>query len=321
LRSKNSLAKQYTRTELHFLFSDSTFTAYYVTQFFVMGYLTNELSDGVGPLTKQRGRSYFLGGAVRLTEADGSHVSATVQGSQKYEVEIFVATTFLDASCTCPFYQRDFETCKHIWATALAAEQRGYLKDAVDFDRAEIFEAAAELIPQRTRQGPATTKNPAPPSWQQQLQPVLSAMKAEENRSGFANRPERELVYLIDLHDTLAYERLTVHIAQHDRKLNGDWGKLKTKKLGTYEVNNLPDPADTRILAILAGASQGMVYGYGYSSYRDTMSPDIIIPPPLWDVVLPLMCATGRCFLKTSITADPHPAVQWDGWGPVEIVY
>jgi superfamily II DNA or RNA helicase len=283
-----------------------------------MGYLTDELSDRVGQLTKQRGRSYFLGGAVRLTGADESHVSATVQGSQKYEVEIFVTTTFLDASCTCPFYERDFETCKHIWATALAAEQKGYLRDSVDFDGAEVFEAAAESIPQSARQRAATTKNPAPPSWQQQLQPVLSAMKGEENRWRYASRPERELVYLIDLHDTLVYERLTVHIAQHDRKMNGDWGKLKTRKLGTYEVNNLPDPADRRILAILAGAGQG-VYGYGYSSYRDSMSPDIIIPPPLWDVVLPLMCATRRCFLQASMIGDQHPAIQWDDGYPWQL--
>jgi hypothetical protein len=284
-----------------------------------MGYLTNELSDAVGPLTKQRGRSYFLSGAVRLTEADGSHVSATVQGSQKYEVEIFVAKTFLDASCTCPFYERDFETCKHIWATALAAEQRSYLKDSVNFNRAERLETVPDSVSQRTGQRAATIKKPAPPTWQQQLQPVLSAMKGEENRWRYASRPERELVYLIDLHDTLAYKRLTIRIAQHDRKMNGAWGKLKTRKLGTYEINNLPDPADRRILAILAGAGQGMVYGYGYSSYRNSMSPDIIIPPALWDVVLPLMCATGRCFLQASRIGDQNLPLQWDDGNPWEL--
>ena len=283
-----------------------------------MGYLTDELSDGVGQLTKQRGRSYFLGGAVRLIEADGSHVTATVQGSRQYEVEILVAKTFLDASCTCPFYERDFETCKHIWATALAAEQRGYLRDSLDFDGAEVFEAVMESIPQRTKQGAVTVKKPSSPSWQQQLQPLLTAMKAEENRSRYASRPERELVYLIDVHDTLAYERLTVQIAQHDRKMNGAWGKLKTKKLGIYEVNNLPDPADRRILAILLGARQGV--GYGYSSYyHDSMSPNFVIPPSLWDVVLPLMCATGRCLLQASIIGDQHPPVQWDDGDPWEL--
>jgi superfamily II DNA or RNA helicase len=284
-----------------------------------MGYLTNELSDSVRPLTKQRGRSYFVGGAVRLTEADGSHVSATVQGSQKYEVEIFVAKAFVDASCTCPFYERDFETCKHIWATALAAEQKGYLQDSVNFDGAERFEPVPESIPQRTSQRATTAKKPASPSWQQQLQPVLSALRDEQRRWRYASRPERELVYLIDLHETLDYERLTIHIAQHDRKMNGAWGKLKTRKLGTYEINNLPDPADRRILAILAGAAQGVIYGYGYSSYRDSMSPDIIIPPPLWDVALPLMCATGRCFLQEPKMGDQHPSLQWDDGDPWQL--
>ena len=79
-----------------------------------MGYVTEQLADEVAQLTQQRGRSYFLNGAVRIIEGDADHVAATVQGSRRYEVEISVGEIFLDTSCTCPFYERDYETCKHI---------------------------------------------------------------------------------------------------------------------------------------------------------------------------------------------------------------
>jgi len=40
--------------------------------------------------------------------------------------------------------------------------------------------------------------------------------------------------------------------------------------------------------------------------------PEFVVPQPLWDVVLPLMCATARCLLRVSIIANEHPAVHWD---------
>ena len=42
------------------------------------------------------------------------------------------------------------------------------------------------------------------------------------------------------------------------------------------------------------------------------------MPRPLWDIVLPLMCATGRCLLRVSILANEHPTIHWDdgdAWG------
>jgi uncharacterized Zn finger protein len=94
-----------------------------------MGYLTGELDAETGRLTQQRGHAYFLRGAVRTIAGDSLSIAATVQGSQRYKVELNAMDGFLDYSCTCPFFERDYDVCKHIWAAALAAEQRGYLKE------------------------------------------------------------------------------------------------------------------------------------------------------------------------------------------------
>jgi hypothetical protein len=188
-----------------------------------MGYLTAQLYDDTSRLSQERGRQYFSRGAVKRIEGDALSVNAVVQGSMRYDVTISHIDEFLDYSCTCMYYEREFDPCKHIWATCLAAEQEGYLTGR------ELAEIAPVSF--RTKAKPRTDgKNPpAPPSWKKQLQPLLSAMEAEENRLRFAAAPERELVYLIDTDATLARERLVVEVAQRDKKMNGTWGKLKSK--------------------------------------------------------------------------------------------
>ena len=79
-----------------------------------MGYLTDELDGETAPITQKRGRTYFAHGAVRLLDAGDSSVSARVQGSQVYRVNLAVADGFIDYSCTCPFFTSDFNACKHV---------------------------------------------------------------------------------------------------------------------------------------------------------------------------------------------------------------
>ena len=138
-----------------------------------MGYLTEELSDEIGRLSQQRGRQYFLSGAVKRIEGDALSINAVVQGTIQYDVTISSVDGFLDYSCTCPYFERDFEPCKHIWAACLAAEQQGYLKGAGDFASPDFSEAIPEVFPRKAYPKPALVKKPPPtPGWRKQLQPL-----------------------------------------------------------------------------------------------------------------------------------------------------
>ena len=284
---------------------------------FDMGYLTEELSDEIGRLSQQRGRQYFLSGAVKRIEGDALSINAVVQGTIQYDVTISSVDGFLDYSCTCPYFERDFEPCKHIWAACLAAEQKGYLKGAGEFASRD-FSEAIPVFPRKAYPKPALVKKPPPaPGWKKQLQPLLAKMGADENRLRFTTAPEREFVYIINAGATLAQEQLTVEVAQRDKKINGEWGKLKTKKLALYEIDNLADPRDRQILAILFGSRPGTAYGYS-PYYGQSAYPEFVVPRPLWDIVLPLMCATGRCLFRDSILANQYPTIRWDdgdAWG------
>ena len=283
-----------------------------------MGYLTAQIADEVGRLSQERGRQYYIRGAVKRIDGDGAAVNAVVQGTARYNVEIMSIDDFLDYSCSCPYFERDLEPCKHIWATCLAAEQRGYLRGSEDFDPPHRSAAAPEPFLRPPFANPALVKKPAPPpTWKKQLEPLLSSLEAAENRLRFSAPAEREFIYVVDASATLSAQRLVIDVAQRERRANGTWGKLKTKKLGLNEIDDIPDARDRRILAILFGSRRDLNYLYS-TYYRDSTYPNFVLPAPLWDVALPLMCATERCVLRMSVNSGELPPLQWDDGEPWE---
>ncbi|HEY7163993.1 MAG TPA: SNF2-related protein [Candidatus Binatia bacterium] len=283
-----------------------------------MGYITDAIADQVAPLTKQRGRTYFASGAVRLIEGDDEHVVATVQGSRRYDVEISAGEVMVDTSCTCPFFARDYEPCKHIWAAALAAEQKGYVgmaRELVNDDFDGIIEPRFEPRNQPRR----AERRPATADWKYDLHKLRADIESHQRRSEITGVPERQLVYLIDIDTSLDTQKLIIEIAHHDRKKDGAWGKLKTAKLYGRHIDSLEDAADRRILSILFGVRQEITYGYSAYDYESSAAY-FTLPPTLWDLLLPLMCSTGRCFVQRQDTVEESKPVQWDDGAPWEFV-
>ena len=277
-----------------------------------MGYLTEQIADEVGRLSQERGRQYYIRGAVKQIDGDDLSVNAVVQGTIRYNVEITSIDEFLDYSCSCPYFERDLEPCKHIWAVALTAEQKGYLRGREDASALDRFAGLREPFPRTPAAKPSQVKRPPPaPSWKKQLEPLLSSLAAAESRLRFSTPAEREFIYVIDVSATRSDDRLIIDVAQRERRANGAWGKLKTKKLGLDDIGDIPDPTDRRILAILFGSRRDLSYAYS-PYYRESTSPNFALPAPLWDVALPLMCATGRCVLRSSLNSEDLPSVEWD---------
>src|SRR5438094_551656 len=106
-----------------------------------MGYLTEKLFKQVHRVAQERGRSYFFNGSVKKIEGTAWRASAKVQGSTLYDVIIASDDDFLDVQCSCPYFDKELETCKHIWAALLAAERQGLLKGPGGKKSLQIFES------------------------------------------------------------------------------------------------------------------------------------------------------------------------------------
>lgn len=289
-----------------------------------MGYITDRLAGETPRPVQRNGQDYFLHGAVRKIDGDAQAVNATVRGSFDYEVELSFLDNFLDFNCSCPYYQRDLDPCKHIWAAALAAEKKGYLQDILEYvDDDEVddddvigFGPADEL----GRFTPAAPKTPPAPAWKQSLRQVKDAMEAAQSRAGADNKPvvEREIVYVIDVERALQGQGLTIELACKERKQSGEWGKVKSHRLYARDLATLPDVNDQRALAMLFGARQET--NYGYTPYRyDSPVSQFAVPKALWTVVLPLLCSSGRCCLRGLRPQTALAPLQWDDGPPWDL--
>ena len=197
-----------------------------------MGYLTEKLFKQVHRLAQERGRSYFFAGSVRQIEGDAWRASARVQGASLYEVGISSEDDFLDVKCSCPYFDRELQTCKHIWAALMAAERQGLLKGAASRKSLQIFEAIEESEPddgafkitedRRNRQGvikPVALVKPARSEWKPLLQSLRSAMTSAENHEEMAPAPDRQLFFRSDADCTLDSQHRIMQVPRRVRLL------------------------------------------------------------------------------------------------------
>lgn len=73
---------------------------------------------------QRRGESYFRRNLVALEKVTSSEISAVVEGSDEYLVELIddaKSGSSARALCDCPHFKRGYP-CKHLWATILAAD-------------------------------------------------------------------------------------------------------------------------------------------------------------------------------------------------------
>ena len=275
------------------------------------------ISGAVSRLSRERGERYYSQGAVSIVEGDAWRVVATVQGTRRYEVVILRARDFFEVSCSCPFYDRELTSCKHIWATFLTAEQNGCLTGAGDSTPREIREEIPGLYSYQQRNGRLAMGVPGAADWKQQLHALAGAIEEQQTRATLETSFERQFFYAIDVDDSMTSDQLKLQVAQRTRKADGNWGKLKTQRLSLKEIATLPQAADRRIMAMLVGGREDAASGYS-PYYYDTIHANFTLVQPLWDIVLPLMCETGRCVLRPTRDAQEYAVLSWDDGDPWE---
>ena len=274
--------------------------------------LTARFFNQVDRLSQERGRRYFLRGAVSYIEGGALSVHAGVQGTRLYDVDVSIDKHLISASCTCPAFEREFDPCKHIWAALLAAEQSGFLAALNSIPAPHLRGVAPKPAPKKVSASRRHAKNLLEANWKQQLLSLRTQLEADEQRKGSRIKGDRVLHYFIDAAETVANSELALQVGLTERKTDGSWGKLKLKRLSRHDISLLSDSADRRILTMLLGALDQADYGYSsYSSYASGTN-SFGITPALWEIALPLICATGRCTLRQSSIGKEYSALQWD---------
>jgi hypothetical protein len=315
--------------------------------------LTERLSGQVAETIRQQGRNTFVRGTVKLLPSDQPQVvNAEVRDPQTNDVILELKGKTLRYWCSCDTFARDLEVCKHVWASLLAVDVDGKLEGAASTGRLRLEPSddayADDALPDDSVEdedwdddfeepaydperewGAATYSKPQPArrraprqvrlGWKKQLaslkdQPVPFGM------GGQAVWPVgRELVYIVDVASTLAGPGgLSLEVAYRERKRDGEWTKPRPYRVRSDQLSQLPDAGDRQILAFLAGArEQGYFPSYGYS-YYDSAPSRYTLGQPLQAALVPLMCGTGRCFLRESKEEPELRPLAWDDGPPWE---
>ena len=279
--------------------------------------LTARFFNQVERFSQERGHRYFLRGAVSFLEGDATSLHAGVQGSYLYDVRVSIDRHVVHVSCTCPFFDRTKEACKHIWAALLAAEQSGFLTGLNGIAAPHIRGVAPEPASKKVPASRRNAKNLLAASWKQQLLSLRTQFEANKERLVAGDRAERVLHYFIDAANTLANGELIVQIGLTERKMDGAWGKLKFKRFTRRDIGLLSDSNDRRSLTTLLGAQDYPGHGYFSYSGNASASSDFTLTPALWEIVLPAMCATGRCVLRPAAGENALTPLEWqdgDAW-------
>jgi superfamily II DNA or RNA helicase len=159
--------------------------------------------------------------------------------------------------------------------------------------------------------GVAKTINESEPAWKQQLSFLTNTVRANVVTEDWPSG--REILYLIDPQTNGTSSKLTVEIGYRERTVKGEWGKIKSQRIPMTAVSTLKDPTDQQILAILSGARDGYWPGYDYS--YTSISNRFALSTALQQLVVPIMCATGRCVLSSTDKKTELRAIEWDN-GP-----
>jgi hypothetical protein len=306
-------------------------------------YLTNKFSSEFNIRVRSRGQAYFTDGCVQIVEGTKQTVSAVVAGSEEYDVLLTIRGRDLCVACSCPYFDND--VCKHIWATMVAAERKGYLTGApsrlvmvdLDFelddsdfglDDAEYDGYEDEVYLSKDRgdravvntpkpRGPAQSQlaRPAPPpEWKQQIDSISRSMSGFAHERAAAWPSTRELFYIIE-GQFPSNPGLVVTLGFREMKRTGEWGKLRTSGLPALRMTQLPE-ADRDIIALLMGSTDN----YSYSLDSQSARPSYKLYYPVTHLLMPMICETGRCRVTLAENGKKPEMLplEWDAGEPWE---
>jgi superfamily II DNA or RNA helicase len=205
----------------------------------------------------------------------------------------------------------------------LAADARQYLTmvdsmpaTQIVYDYAalkELINGEGSQINDTLKSTTATAAEPTP-QWQQRLSLIASAVGAHTPKVSDGWSDKREIFYVVDPDTSTTVGQLSIEVGYRERKIKGDWSKIKSQRIPKTVVPLLKDPTDRQILAILSGATGGYFpnYDYHYNSIATRFSLSNALQP----VLLPLMCSTGRCVVRAQDNKGDVLDIQWDDGPP-----
>jgi hypothetical protein len=279
-----------------------------------------------------RGDAYLKTERVSVTRVTADHIFAVVRDGVDYQTQLTRDDGLLKMYCNCASGGQTEAACKHLWATILAVDDGGYLCGSLKLNQMPpfIMEPSSFSLDDddweadsgdflrtsrssRLNSDAVNLKSQLRP-WEVPLHDLRQAMNRGESASSTA---EREIYYEIDIEQSREVGRLVVQTSQRQRRANGQWGKLKPLRLRPGDLDDIEREEDCRILAYLSGGTPERSNWYAQQTETQSTAYRYHVPFALSELLLPLMCATGRVRFqergeKSKTVLEWDDAPPWD---------
>jgi superfamily II DNA or RNA helicase len=277
-----------------------------------------------------RGAAYLKAERVSITRVTPDQVFAVVQDGVDFQTRLTREGNELSMQCACAQGEQSASACKHLWATILAIDAGGLISGAVRpghippfaSDRGDTL-PADDYWEQDSRRDvytpagglPRISRSSlilAPPvaGWKSRLSKLSEEMHVDATAVPAGSR-EREIFYEIDAGNARDRKQLVIQTSQRQRRSNGQWGKRKPLKLRPGRLEDIDHDDDRRILAYLAGGAPERTTWTSREADPQSGVHRYCVSNSLAEVLLPLMCATGRCVLLDDDAERARP-LEWD---------
>ena len=273
---------------------------------------------------RERGKLYFEQRRIRIDASDDYGLNATVRGAGRtYEVQMdwfdSEHSGILTASCQCPRYQAG-RLCKHIWATLLTADQRGLGKKVAGTGQLQVFlessDAEALIDDEDVRIGQPAVAQKEKLSWRQKFRSLREQIEDELPPVGKdASDPRRFAHYRINVLKSMSSSQLVVDVFQRMGK--DENATLRRMGLSDWETGSLFSEDREFLKVLLAMPRSG-----GSSTERSEAYLGGVVPPVLYESIIPRLSATGRFGWVHGVDEAhvEHHELQWDNGPPWEFV-
>jgi superfamily II DNA or RNA helicase len=254
-----------------------------------MSHWTSILESSFMPLIRSRGEKYFRDKRVDVHNFSPTEVEAVVHGTTDYHTGLQIDGEHkVGITCTCPFFKQGYP-CKHLWATALAADS---LIAEYSFSEHD-FDMLREVSPGKTgkkkqRRKPRGKKGEF---WKELVnETVWKGGVSEEKRPDVRQPGSFMLSYKL----VLSMGEILVTAYELYIKKDGKAGRERRITSGMLAHPALGEN-DRIILSILNSAGEQGGYDGWYTYSSGNTFEDIILSPENLAVVLPRLAETGRC--------------------------
>lgn len=286
---------------------------------------------------RHRGAAYIEAERVSLIRVTTENVFGVVVDGAEYQTQLRYQPEDISLFCTCEQFTKS-KSCKHLWGTVLAADQRGFVNPAIRPGRLLPFVAPALAQPltaddldsggpdpdgeTRMPRGKAKARPPAPvrPTrpWEARLAELSGEMSGTPDSRSSGDSEERQIFYEVDIEASRESGKLVIQASQRQRRAGGQWGKIKPLKVRPGELDQIEHEDDRTFLSYLAGAIPERTNWSTQQAELRTSAHRFQVPWELGQLILPDMCRSSRLRILGSDEAGQQH-LSWDEGEPWEL--